>query len=279
MNFAIMGRLSSQMKSMEMETHWYLKKQSGKYNDKSKSLDEWLNSAQNAQEIQESASRGDDKLRAIHTKLFAGEELTNEEREYLKAKDPEAYRQLVAEEAEQKAYEEKLRKCRTKEEVDRLKMGKISKSLSTVKAVENNPYITKSQKLAIAMHEKRSLDRIEESTQKFIKSGEYGRLTSEKDEKEKDKTIEKDNKPDNNLENDHNVTDDKTETDESFESENNEIQENQNTAPEHKTQSNTDTKADFESSSKFFYTKTNYSSYNTEYTNESYSKKHINRKA
>ena len=98
MNFAIMGRLSSQMKNMEMETHWYLKKQSGKYNDKSKSLDEWLNSAQNAQEIQEGASKGDDKLRAIHTKLFAGEELTLEEREYLKAKDPEAYRQLVAEE-------------------------------------------------------------------------------------------------------------------------------------------------------------------------------------
>ena len=70
MNFAIMGRLSSQMKSMEMETHWYLKKQSGKYNDKSKSLDEWLNSAQNAQEIQESASRGDDKLRAIHTSFL-----------------------------------------------------------------------------------------------------------------------------------------------------------------------------------------------------------------
>ena len=129
------------------------------------------------------------------------------------------------------------------------------------------------------MHEKRSLDRIEESTQKFIKSGEYGRLPSEKDEKEKDKTIEKDNKPDNNLENDHNVTDDKTETDENFESENNEIPENQNTAPEHKTQSNTGTKADFESSSKFFYAKTNYTSYSTEYTNESYSKKHINRKA
>ena len=279
MNFAIMGRLSTQVKSMEMETHWYLKKQSGKYNDKSKSLDEWLNSAQNAQEIQESASHGDDKLRAIHTKLFAGEELTTEEREYLKAKDPEAYRQLVAEEAEQKAYEEKLRKCRTKKEVDRLKMGKISKSLSTVKAVENNPYITKSKKLEIAMHEKRSLDRIEKSTKKFIKSGEYSRLPSEKDEKEKDKSIEKNDKPDNKLDNDNKVTDDKTEKDESFDTENNEIPENQNSAPEHKTQSKTDNRTDFESNPKVFYTKTNYSFYNTEYTNESYSKNHINRKA
>lgn len=277
-----MGRLSSQMKNMEMETHWYLKKQSGKYNDKSKSLDECLNSAQNAQEIQEGASKGDDRLRAIHTKLFAGEELTLEECEYLKAKDPEAYHQLVTEEAEQKAYEEKLRKCRTKEEVDRLKMGKISKSLSTVKAVENNPYITKSKKLEIVMHEKRSLDRIEESTQKFIKSGEYSRLPSEKDEKdekEKDKSIEKNDKPDNKLDNDNKVTDDKTETDESFDSENNEISGNQNSAPVHKTQNKKDTKTDFESNPKVFYTKTNYSSYSTGYTEESYYKKHINRKA
>ena len=148
MNFPIMGRLSSQIKTMEMETRWYLKKQSGNYTDKSKSLDKWINSTQNAVDtLQEVNSHGDDKLRAIHAKLFAGGTLTAKEREYLKIKDPKAYNDLVKEEAEQKAYEEKLRKCRTKEEVDRLKTNSINKSLSTVKSVENNPYISNSMRL------------------------------------------------------------------------------------------------------------------------------------
>ena len=286
MNFPIMGRLSSQIKTMEMETRWYLKKQSGNYTDKSKSLDKWINSTQNAVDtLQEVNSHGDDKLRAIHAKLFAGGTLTAKEREYLKIKDPKAYNDLVKEEAEQKAYEEKLRKCRTKEEVDRLKTNSINKSLSTVKSVENNPYISNSTKLEIAMHAKRSLDRINKSTMNFIQSGKYGRLPSENEETDNEKTenenneVEKQYTADITLENEYVLS-------QNSDNKHTEInqKETQNSLFEHfeyfehKTSNSTETKVSFEYSTKTSF-KEYYYTTDVQNNNSEIYKNLINRKA
>ena len=122
---------------------------------------------------------GDDKLREIHQKLEAGGKLTPEEREYLQAKDPQSYQELVQEERQQKAYEQALRRCRTQEEVQRLQTQQINASLMVVRSIENNPHISKAKKLEIAMGEKRKVDAVAESTQRFIASGEYAKLPTE----------------------------------------------------------------------------------------------------
>jgi hypothetical protein len=186
MNFSVMGNLNMQLKTMEMETRWYLKKESKDYTAKCKSLDEWISSTQEAMQ-EKMHGNNDEKLKKIHSKLDMGEELTPKEREYLKAKDPQAYKELLAEEAEQRAYEEKLRKCKTKEEVDSLQVMRINSAISKVRAVENNPNIPLSKKLEVAMREKRKLDDAMESTRKFIKSGQYAKLPSEKDKDDEDK--------------------------------------------------------------------------------------------
>lgn len=181
MNFSTIGNLSTQLKTMEMKTLWDLKQEKKDYTSKGKTLDEWLQSAE-TEAIQEMVDRGDEKLRSICTKMELGGDLTPEEREYLKAKAPDKYNELVAEEAEQKAYEEALRRCKTQEEVDRLQMGRIHKAVSTLKSVENNPHIPLHKKLEIAMKENRTLQDAMESTVKFIESGAYDKLPSEKDE-------------------------------------------------------------------------------------------------
>ena len=94
----------------------------------------------------------------------------------MQKKDPMAYRQLKAAEAEQKSYEEELKRCRTKEEVSRVRMAHTSASLSVVNSVKNNPNIPEGQKLALVSGELRkvkALDKINSLKQVFGVSLRY----------------------------------------------------------------------------------------------------------
>ena len=186
MDLLSVGNLNHYIKTLKFQTQWTLKQQSGNYEAKGGSLEEWLDSSlsrtQEAEDV--SQDHGDDTLRKIHQKLEAGGKLTLKERDYLQDHDPEAYRELVNLEREQKAYERELRRCRTQEEVEQLRMTRINASLTCVRAVENNPHIPLSKKLEIAMTEKQRVDRVAESTQKFVKSGEYAKLPTHAEEME-----------------------------------------------------------------------------------------------
>lgn len=191
--FAI-GSVNAYTKNLKLQTQWNLKKESGGAAGKGKSLSDWLQASQGlkgnkaeqaaaaaacADAIQRTREQGDDKLREIMNKIYAGGKLTQDEREYLRAKDPEAWQRLKSAEQEQKSYERELKCCKTKEEAQRLKMTRLNASLNTVKRVENNPHIPLEKKLEIAMQEKLKCDNIQESTQRFVEKGEYGRLPTQ----------------------------------------------------------------------------------------------------
>lgn len=190
MDFSMIGNMNTYLKSMKMQMQWDLKRQSGDYSAKEKDLDQWLDSpmkktaeaSQVQAQVDAQRENGDDKLREIHQKLEAGGKLTAEERKYLQAKDPQTYQELVAEEQEQKAYEQALRRCTTKEEVERLRMTKLGGSLMKVQSVEHNSAIPLSEKLKIAMAEKRRTDAVAESTRRFVQSGQYADLPTESEE-------------------------------------------------------------------------------------------------
>ena len=202
-NFSMIGNINTHLKTMKMQMQWDLKRQSGNYSAKGESLDQWLDSpmkktaeaAQVQAQVDAQRENGDDKLREIHQKLEAGGKLTAEERKYLQVKDPEKYRELVAEEQEQKAYEQALRRCTTKEEVERLRMSKLGSSLMKVQSVEHNPAIPLSKKLEIAMAEKRRTDAVAESTQRFVESGEYAKLPTESEEWQASQEAQEQNSP------------------------------------------------------------------------------------
>ena len=170
----MIGSLNQYTKNLKMQTQFQLKQRSGDLLSH-KTLEEWLGE----DEAKEVGGGGDDTLRTIHQKLFASQKLTPEERRYLEAKDPETYAGLVADEREQKAFEQKLKQCRTKEEAQRLKMTHLSASLTTVKSVEHNSAIPLQKKLEIMIREKQRCDRIEASVRVFVASGEYEKLPTE----------------------------------------------------------------------------------------------------
>lgn len=180
MSITMMGTIGAYTKTLRLQTQWKLKQQSGDLSGHKKSLDEYLQSTQ-ADRSAAHDEETQERLRSIHAKLDAGTKLTIREREYLKAKDPQSYAKLEAEEEEQRAYERELRRCKTKEEVQRLKSTYLNTSLMTARAVEHNPAIPAEKKLEIMTREKRRCDRIQESTQVFVRKGEYEALPTDQE--------------------------------------------------------------------------------------------------
>lgn len=182
MDFMSIQNLNSYIKNLKLQSQWSLKQQTGQYNDKGTTLEEWLGDSQRQTQETTPGDRGDDTLRKIHQKLDVGGKLTQKERDYLQDHDPEAYRELINQEREQKAYEKALRRCKTQEEAQQLQIGRINASLSRVQSVEHDPHIPLSKKLQIAMAEKNRVDRVAESTRAFITSGEFGELPNQAEE-------------------------------------------------------------------------------------------------
>lgn len=126
-------------------------------------------------------------MNAVTAKLNSGQKLSSSEMEYLKSKDPELYNKAVQIEAERKAYEEKLKNCKTKEDVQRLQTLSLSTSMAKINSVVNNPNIPKGKKLEMIQDESRKVKAINDATAKFVKSAAYAKLPTDAELSEKHK--------------------------------------------------------------------------------------------
>ena len=183
MDFAMIGSLGQYMKNQRLQMQWEIKKRNGNVNAHTRSLSDLLKKTPAAaaaqQQVDDERERSDTKLKDIKDKVLNGQKLTPEERRYLQAKDPMTYQKLRSVEADQKSYERELRRCKTKEEVQRLKMMRVGASLATVNSVANNPNIPTAKKLELCQIEKLRCDKFEASTLAFVRKGEYAKLPTE----------------------------------------------------------------------------------------------------
>ena len=142
MNFFTVQSLNAYTRNMEMQMKWQKKQDTNDFTaDGSMRLDNDPTRRQ-AEEIRKSREDGSDQLaKQIDLKLNSGQKLTAEEMDYLRKHDPQAYQKVKSIEAEQKNYENELKKCKTKEEVERVKMAHTATSLSAVNSIMNNPVI------------------------------------------------------------------------------------------------------------------------------------------
>ena len=157
MNFFAVQSLNSYTKNMEMQMKWQKKKASGDFTaDGATTIADSVK--QQAEEIRKATKDGTTKMSAqIDLKLNSGQKLTAEEMEYLRDHDPQTYQRIKSMEMEQKHYEQELKRCKTKEEVQRVKMAHAATSLNTVNEIKNNPNIPESKKLELIWNEHLSL--------------------------------------------------------------------------------------------------------------------------
>jgi len=189
LDFSVMQSIGMYTKNMEMQMKWKQKKANNDFTaDGSTKLSD--PTARQAEEIREAQADGSSKLSAqIRTKLAAGKKLTREEMDYLQKNDPQTYQKARAIEEEQKSYEEELKRCRTKEDVQRVKMNHTAASLSTVNNVKNNPAIPEGAKLGIMWQELMKTRALEETMGEFVKSGRYAQLPTEAEKAEAEKAL------------------------------------------------------------------------------------------
>lgn len=144
-----------------------------------------------AEEIRKSREDGSDQLaKQIDLKLRCGQKLTAEEKEYLQKHDPQAYQKVKSIEAEQKSYENELKKCKTKEEVERVKMAHTATSLSAVNSIMNNPVIPEEKKFELVMQEHHKNQALQTTAQEFVESGEYAKLPTEAERLKAEKDLQ-----------------------------------------------------------------------------------------
>ena len=190
MNFFTMQSLGKYTKTMEMQMKWQQKKSNNDFTaDGTTKLTDPI--ARQAEQIRLAQADGSSKLSSqIRAKLASGKKLSREEMEYLQKNDPQTYQKAKALEEEQKSYEEELKRCETKEDVQRVRMNRTAASLSVVKSVESNSAIPESAKLGIMWQELMKSKALEETLNTFIESGRYAQLPTEAEKLEAEKALE-----------------------------------------------------------------------------------------
>lgn len=199
MSITTIGSLGNYMKNFKLQTQWQMKKQSGDILNNKKSLQEWVDDTSAALSLLKNNEKDKNSsnidVEALYTKIQSGKKLTAAEKDYLRMHDPQMYEKVKSIERERKAYEDEIKRCKTKEDVQRAKFTRISVSLSTVKSIENNPNIPMAQKLACALLENAKMKAIEEVTLKFVESGEYAKLPTEAEYAQAMKELNEQRKP------------------------------------------------------------------------------------
>lgn len=191
MNFFTVQNIGNYTKTMEMQMKWKKKKTTGDFTaDGSTKLNDPVR--RQAEEIRKSRKDGSSQLSAqIDLKLQSGKKLTPEEMDYLQKTDPQKYQKIKSMEAEQKNYEKELKRCKTKEEVQRVKMAHTASSLDAVNSIKNNPVIPEEKKFELIMQEHYKHKALETSTKEFVESGEYAKLPTEAEKAKAEEDLKK----------------------------------------------------------------------------------------
>ena len=121
-------------------------------------------------------NREQSKNNAIAYKIMDGEDLTYEEEQYLAKNNPALLNNYRKVKAERHAYEDALKKCKTKEEVQRLKINTMSGYLSELKSAKGEAKLDKAQEII------GKIKNIQKAELEYMESGEYENLPSEAEE-------------------------------------------------------------------------------------------------
>lgn len=213
------GTIQSQVSLQMLDLKWQKKKQdiNSKKDTEGMTQDEIL---LDSLERQVQTERERSATSELYTKLKTGGTLTEEEIAYLKEHDPEALAEYEKAQTEKKAYENALKNCRTKEDVQRLKLNRMGSFAAQAKEIASNPYIPKDKKVTLMQQLNNEVCMIRDAHQAFEKSRAYEELPEEQElrreaaEEQADETKARMDAENTDVEDRENVTsvDDENET-------------------------------------------------------------------
>lgn len=187
MGVMMIGSVNAYTRTMKMSAMWKQKQENKNYTEKSEDI--FRKYGVSLQQIEQARESGDPEKAAVYQKLSTGKKLTAEEEEYLREHDAASYQQYKEVQAEKESYEKALKRCKTKEEVERLQTTRLGVRLASANAIANNPNIPKSKKMELLMYENAKTKAIAEMTLKFKDSLAYEKLPEESENAKEDKPV------------------------------------------------------------------------------------------
>jgi hypothetical protein len=179
------GTIASTVQLQMLNNKWMQKKESGnvlskqELNERSTWTSEQFMIADFQDQLEH--NREAEKRQKIDNKIMSPEEIS-----YLEKNDPVALKKYRETKEEKESYKEKLRQCKTKEEVDRVKLQKLGELESSLSSIVNDPAIPKSAKLAKAQEILAKTNNIEAAHLEFVKSADYQSMPTDEEKKEQD---------------------------------------------------------------------------------------------
>ena len=192
MIFSSMISVNMYTRNMKMEQKWQKRIQEKDYTSKdngssSSGIDPAL---QRQLEDLRDGNNSDAKTKeAITAKMRAGKKLSSAEMKYLQEKDPATYQKAKELEMTRQKYEQELKRCKTKEDVQRVKMSYAAQSMETVNSVSNNPNIPAGKKLQLIAAENQKMNAVADTTNQFVKDGHYAKLPTEAEQLKAEKDM------------------------------------------------------------------------------------------
>lgn len=184
----ITGTIQNAVKLNMLTQKWEQKKDSGNVLSKQERNERanWTPEQRQLNEYQEQLKEAKEgnKRTEIANKISSGQKLTPEEEEYMASYDPQGLADYKQTQNERKAYEEKLKNCKTKDEVQKLKTTTLGNHLASLKKIINNPVIPLSEKLKKAQQILGKTKNIQAAEEEFIESGKYSELPTEAEQSE-----------------------------------------------------------------------------------------------
>lgn len=172
------GTIQSQVKMQMLDLKWQKKKDdiNQKHNNEELTDEEVL--MQSIEEQAENVRKSRD-TEQIYTKLKTGQTLSEEEIAYLKEHDPESLSEYEKAQSEKKAYEQQLKNCKTKDDVQRLTLNRMGNFAAKAKSIASNPYIPKIKKMILMNRLNNEVCLIRDAHLKFTESVEYKNMPEE----------------------------------------------------------------------------------------------------
>lgn len=185
----ISGSIYNAGKMFEMAQKWEQKKLSGTLLKKAEQ--ELTPEERQLQMYQEQIKqqREGNEYSAIYAKIQSGRDLSLEEEEKIRKKDPRLYMEYKADQMEQEAYKKRLRECKTKEEAEKLHVNRMNGKLAELKSVTNNPYIPKGEKMKEAQRIMGDAIRTAKVFHEFTSSAEFKKLPTDQEALEVEKEV------------------------------------------------------------------------------------------
>lgn len=175
MDFTSIGFIGSYTKNMKLSMNWKKRQETGDFTSKMENASSELETYMSQLDRLQQDNNPSKQL--IYNKLYSGKKLSAEELAYLRENDPAAYQKAKEIEEEKIRYERELKKCRTKEDVGRLKAAYISVKTGRAKSISGSSGIT--GQAGLLMGENAKINAVSEVERNFKKSRAYKRLETD----------------------------------------------------------------------------------------------------